>query len=84
MLAKAARLVRDAEQFGDYGLAGGVPTVDFARLLERTQGVIYQVHEKKQLLAHLAASGVSVLAGQGAAQFVDAHTLQVGEQLAAG
>ena len=25
VLAKAARLVRDAEQFGDYGLAGGVP-----------------------------------------------------------
>jgi dihydrolipoamide dehydrogenase len=78
VLAKAARLVRDAEQFGDYGLAGAVPTVDFARLLERTQAVIYQVHEKKQLLAHLAASGVVVLAGEGAAQFVDAHTLQVG------
>jgi dihydrolipoamide dehydrogenase len=78
VLAKAARLVRDAEQFGDYGLAGTVPTVDFARLLERTQAVTYQVHEKKQLLAHLDASGVTVLAGQGAAQFVDAHTLQVG------
>jgi len=34
-LAKAARLVRDAEQFGNFGLVGEKPEVDFPRLLER-------------------------------------------------
>src|SRR3954464_14470464 len=47
VLAKAARLVRDAEQFGDYGLLAERPTVDFRRLLARTQQVVDQIHEKK-------------------------------------
>src|SRR5215212_11193469 len=48
VLARAARLVRDAEQFDNYGLTGDKPQVDFARLLERTQRVVYRIHEKKQ------------------------------------
>src|SRR5580765_7205678 len=36
-LARAARLVRDAEQFDAFGLEGSLPVVDFRRLLERTQ-----------------------------------------------
>ena len=32
VLAHTARLVRDAEQFSDYGLEGEAPRVDFARL----------------------------------------------------
>jgi len=81
VLAKAARLVRDAEQFADYGLTAPVPELDFPRLLARTQNIIYQVHEKKQLLANLEASGVSVVAGQGEAHFLDPHTIVVGETL---
>src|SRR5512139_3372023 len=49
VLAKAARLVRDAQQFEDYGLSGPAPELDFARLISRTQYVVYQIHEKKQL-----------------------------------
>src|SRR5215218_8932979 len=60
VLAKAARLVRDTEQFSAYGLEAERPTVDFARLLERTQEIVYRIHEKKQLLSRLAQSGVSV------------------------
>ena len=81
VLAKAARLARDAEQFGDYGLSASLPELDFPALLARTQNIIYQVHEKKQLLAHLEASGVSVVAGQGEAHFLDPHTIAVGETL---
>ena len=53
VLAKAARLVRDAEQFADYGLAGSLPEADFARLLNRTQRIVYEVQEKKQLRKQL-------------------------------
>src|SRR5215207_2346790 len=53
VLAKAARLVRDAEQLADYGLTGSPPEVDFARLLNRTQRIVYEVQEKKQLRKQL-------------------------------
>jgi pyruvate/2-oxoglutarate dehydrogenase complex dihydrolipoamide dehydrogenase (E3) component len=53
VLAKAARLMRDAEQFADYGLEGGPPKVDFVRLLNRTEHIVETVHQKKQLLSHL-------------------------------
>jgi dihydrolipoamide dehydrogenase len=80
VLAKTARLVRDAEQFSQYGLSGSVPELDFAELLSRTQHVIYQVHEKKQLLAHLQGSGVEVHDGVGDAHFTDPHTIQFDDQ----
>src|SRR3954469_18943071 len=54
VLAKAARLIRDAQQFSDYGLLlDKPPQVDFAAALARTQHVVYQMQEKKQLLDHL-------------------------------
>src|SRR6478672_3831151 len=42
VLAKAARLMRDAQQFGDYGLLlDKAPQVDFAAVMARTQHVVY-------------------------------------------
>src|SRR5512142_1653902 len=52
VLAKAARLRRDAQQFEKYGLVGDEPDVDFSRLMQRTQHIVYKMHEKKQLLDH--------------------------------
>lgn len=78
VLAKAARLRRDLEQFGDYGLTVAAPELDLSRLLQRTQQVIYQIHEKKQLLGHLEASGVEVHAGVGEARFTNANTIAIG------
>ena len=46
VLAHAARLAHDAEQFADYGLVSKPPKVDFARLLNCTQRIVYEVHEK--------------------------------------
>jgi hypothetical protein len=61
VLAKAARLVRDAEQFADYGLEGEPPRVDFARLLNRTQRIVYEVQEeKKQLQSRLEEAGAPI------------------------
>src|SRR5919199_3145693 len=79
VLAKAARLVRDAEQFADYGLAGNPPKVDFARLMNRTQRIVYEVQEKKQLRKQLETAGASVLDGVGEARFTDEHTLTLGD-----
>jgi len=53
VLAKSARLMRDAQQFADYGLKLNTPVqLDFASVMRRTQQVVYQVQEKKQLLDH--------------------------------
>lgn len=75
VLAHAARLARDAEQFADYGLIGEAPRVDFARLLNRTQRIVYKVQEKKQLKARLETAGVRVVERAGEARFTDPHTL---------
>ena len=75
VLAKAARLVRDAEQWGEYGLGPQQPSVDWPALLTRTQQTIYRLQEKKQLLTHLAQAGVTVFAEAGDVQFADAHTI---------
>jgi pyruvate/2-oxoglutarate dehydrogenase complex dihydrolipoamide dehydrogenase (E3) component len=75
VLAHAARLVREATQFDNYGLEGPLPQVNFERLIARTQSIVYSVHEKKQLIAHLEGSGAAVFAGVGNARFEDPHTL---------
>lgn len=75
VLAKAARLVRDAEQFSDYGLIGDKPTLDLPALLVRTQQTVFRLHEKKQLLDHLRQAGVALTANAGAARFLDEQTI---------
>ena len=77
VLAHAARLRREAEQFSDYGLDAPLPSLDFSRLMARAQQVIYQVHEKKQLLNHLHQAGVQVYEQAGQARFLDPHRLQI-------
>ena len=74
--ARAARLRREAEQFAAFGLVGHLPELDFPKLLSRTQQVVYQIHEKKQLLSHLESAGVKVHIKAGKARFSDANTIQ--------
>lgn len=75
VLARAARLMRDARKFADYGLQAPVPQVDFEQVIRRTQQVVYQLQEKKQLIAHLEEVGVTTLDEVGPARFVDSHTI---------
>jgi pyruvate/2-oxoglutarate dehydrogenase complex dihydrolipoamide dehydrogenase (E3) component len=77
VFAKAARLMRDAEQFDDYGLVGEPPQLDFSRLLARTQQVVYQIHEKKQIIDHLTQAGVKVYDEVGPARFENANTISL-------
>ncbi len=83
VLARAARLMANASQYPDYGMAAPLPELDFQRLLARTQAIVYEIHEKKQLIGHLDASGVAVYAGVGEAAFVDPHIIALpdGRQL---
>jgi pyruvate/2-oxoglutarate dehydrogenase complex dihydrolipoamide dehydrogenase (E3) component len=78
-LAKAARLVRDTEQFADYGVSGGRPAVDFRRLLAKVTATVERVHQMKGLPERLQRAGIHLVAGAGAARFVDAHTIAVGD-----
>lgn len=76
VLAKAARLVRDSRELSEYGFdAPPLPTIDFSRLLEHTQEVVYRLQEKKQLIAHLEDVGITTLHDVGVASFQDAHTV---------
>ncbi|TAH53701.1 MAG: NAD(P)/FAD-dependent oxidoreductase [Chloroflexota bacterium] len=77
VLAKTARLLRDAKKFDEYGLEGERPRLNWERLLARTHYVVNALHEKKQLIGHLQASGVETFVNVGDARFVDAHTLAI-------
>jgi pyruvate/2-oxoglutarate dehydrogenase complex dihydrolipoamide dehydrogenase (E3) component len=79
VLAKAARLVRDAEQLADYGLTAPAPTLDLRALLAGTQRTVYELHVKKQLAGHLERAGVRLVAGRGAARFAGTHRLVIGD-----
>jgi len=86
VLAKAARLMRDVQQFGDYGLILDTPPqLDFKAVLNRTQHVVYQIQEKKQLLDHLDHVKVETFSQAGDAAFIDPFTVQIkGGQLIKG
>jgi pyruvate/2-oxoglutarate dehydrogenase complex dihydrolipoamide dehydrogenase (E3) component len=79
VLARAARLARDARQLSEFGLASYEPRVDIQALMARVQERIDRVHEKKDMLGHLRRAGATTLVGQGAARFLDEHTVQVGD-----
>lgn len=79
VLAKAARLLRDFEQFDEYGLVAERPEFDFGRLMTRTQQVVYSIHEKKQMVNHLRQAHVDVFPEIGEAHFVDPFTLEVSD-----
>ena len=79
VLAKTARLMRDAEQYVEYGLVGQKPRVDFASLLTQTRNIVQRIHEKKQLQSHLEQAGVTVYANAGDAHFVDEHSVALGD-----
>ncbi|HBX70853.1 MAG TPA: NAD(P)/FAD-dependent oxidoreductase [Chloroflexi bacterium] len=75
VLAHTARLLREAEQFPEYGLISDNPKLDFTQVMRRAAQVVYTIQEKKQLIGHLADVDVQVFSEVGEARFLDAHTL---------
>lgn len=75
-LAQAARLIREARQLPRYGIAGGEPSLDFPRLLERVREVTAAAREQTLLRDDLERAGVRLYERAGPARFADAHTVE--------
>src|SRR5947199_9616490 len=56
-LAQAARLIREARQLALYGIAGGEPSLDYARLLARVRDVTADVRQHTLLRDDLERAG---------------------------
>ena len=79
VLARTARMAREARDAHLWGLGVGEVTVDWGRITERVAATVEAVRDTKQSGAALADEGVKVRLGE-RARFLDAHTLQVGEE----
>src|SRR5437588_5925379 len=75
-LAQAARLIREARQLPLFGIAGGEPWLDYARLLARVRDVTADARRHTLLRDDLERAGVDIHEQAGTARFVDAHTVE--------
>src|SRR5215218_1643404 len=57
VLAHAARLIRDARQLGQYGVAVSEPVLDYPRLLARVREVVSDVRAHLSLRQQIDALG---------------------------
>lgn len=76
-LAHAARLVRNAAEYEDYGLSGPAPRVDLAQVMECARAMVERIHGKKAIRGHLINAGVDVFERAGTASFLDPHTIRL-------
>jgi dihydrolipoamide dehydrogenase len=74
-LAHAARLLRDARQLGQYGIAVGEPVLEYRRLLARVREVLNDVRAHSAFRNQIDSLGVTVHEQAGAARFTDPHTI---------
>jgi dihydrolipoamide dehydrogenase len=75
-LAHAARLIREAHQLPDYGIAAERPSLDYRRLLERAREVVAEARGHSTLLKQITDAGCVLFEHSGRASFVDAHTIR--------
>src|SRR6476660_950821 len=58
-LAHAARLIREARQLGQYGIAVREPMLDYPRLLARVREVVHEVRARSTWREQIDSLGVS-------------------------
>jgi pyruvate/2-oxoglutarate dehydrogenase complex dihydrolipoamide dehydrogenase (E3) component len=75
-LAHAARLLREARQFGQYGIAVSEPVLEYPRLLARVRDVVTDLRTRSVPREYLDGLGVTFHEKAGAARFVDPHTIE--------
>lgn len=75
-LAHAARLLREAQQLGRYGIEVSEPILDYPRLLARVREVVQDVSEYSTARKQLERLGVTAYENAGVARFVDSSTIQ--------
>src|SRR5262249_16792483 len=73
-LAHAARLIRDARQLGQYGIATSDPLLDYSRLLARVREVVTDVRAHSTWRQQIDSLGVTVYERAGNGRFVGRHT----------
>jgi pyruvate/2-oxoglutarate dehydrogenase complex dihydrolipoamide dehydrogenase (E3) component len=78
-LARAARLVRDAQAWPAFGLRGPGPQVDLAATLDNAGRAAEYAHDQKRLGDYVRATGIELVEGAGPARFVDPRTVAVGD-----
>lgn len=74
-LAHAARLLRQARKFGQYGVTVSEPALDYSRLQARVREVVDEVGAHSSLRQQIDALGVTVHENAGPARFADPHTV---------
>lgn len=75
-LAHAARLLREARQLEQYGIAVGDLELDYSKLLSRVREVVDEARGHAAFREQLDAAGAIVHERAGAARFVDPHTIE--------
>jgi pyruvate/2-oxoglutarate dehydrogenase complex dihydrolipoamide dehydrogenase (E3) component len=76
-LARAARMVRDAGSWAEFGLVGAAPRVDVRAALANARRAVQTLYERKHAADQLRAEGIEVAEGTGPVRFVDERTLAV-------
>jgi len=74
-LARAARMVRDAGAWAQFGLVGAAPRVNLRAALANAGRAVDYIYELRHAADHLRTEGIEVGEGIGSVRFVDAHTL---------
>jgi pyruvate/2-oxoglutarate dehydrogenase complex dihydrolipoamide dehydrogenase (E3) component len=75
-LAHAGRLLRQARQLGQYGVAVSEPVLNYDRLLTRVREVVDDVCAHSSKRQQLESLGVTIHEQAGAARFIDPHTIE--------
>src|SRR6516225_6148314 len=75
-LAHAARLIREAQQLGQYGIRVSEPVLDYPRLLARVREVVNDVRAHSSFRPQIDSLGVIVHEHAGVARFADDHTIK--------
>lgn len=75
-LAHAARLIREARQLNQYGIAVSELRLDFPRLLARVQEIVSEMRAHSAFRKELDLAGVIIHERAGTARFVDPYTIE--------
>jgi len=75
-LAHAARLIREARQLGQYGIAVSELVLEYPRLLARVRDVVTELRTQSLRREYLDRLGVTIYEKVGTARFVDPHTVE--------
>ena len=81
ILAQAARLLREARQLGQHGIAVSEPILDYPQLFVRTREIVDNVCEHSTSREHLERMGVTIYEQSGTARFIDQHTVETSSGL---